>query len=25
LPEIVLRIGREVDAELRPERLNIKG
>jgi aromatic-L-amino-acid/L-tryptophan decarboxylase len=25
LPEIVLRIGREVDAELRPERLDIKG
>lgn len=25
LPRIVLRIGREVDAELRPERLNIKG
>lgn len=25
LPEIVLRIGREVDAELRPEQLNIKG
>jgi hypothetical protein len=23
LPEIVLRIGREVDADLRPERLNI--
>jgi glutamate/tyrosine decarboxylase-like PLP-dependent enzyme len=25
LPEIVLRIGHEVDAELRPERLNIEG